>query len=373
VSLLLFADLNFLDRFEPWLRRRWAGNDVETWLTLLALLLAGYVGGRLVAFAMARIVPRLTAHTETQIDDQIVLRTGRPVALLLFFASAWYGVAHVLHLHRHVQRILVNAVLVAIGMVVAVILLRTIDVLFEEGVEKWAQRKQPPVSVHFVYFTRNVLKILAATFVAVGLLQRIGFDVLSVLTGLGIGGLAIALAAQETLGNILGSLQIMTDRPFSVGDVIKWEGKSGRVSEIGMRSTKIMLASGVKLVVPNKKIAESAIENHSHALGLVRDFTLHMSYRTTAGQMRSAVDLVKAILAEQSAIDKDFSVAFANFDDDALNLRIIYKVPDITVSAQVGEAVNYAIHEQLAAAGLELAWPSRAVQLINPPKSSSGA
>ncbi len=364
----MLADLNLLERFEPYLHRRWAGNDVETWVTVLALLIFGYIGGRVVAFVMARIVPRLTAHTETQIDDQIVLRTGKPIAMLVFFGAAWYAVQHVLHLHRHLQRILVDGVLVAIGVVAAIILLRTIDVLFEEGVEKWAERKQPPVSVHFVYFTRTVLKVLAGTFVAVAMLQRIGFDVLSVLTGLGIGGLAIALAAQETLGNILGSLQIMTDRPFAVGDVIKWDGKTGRVSEIGMRSTKIVLASGVKVIVPNKKIAESAIENHSHVNGLVRDFTLHLSYRTTAAQMREAVDIAKAVLAEQPEIHAEFSAAFAGFDDNALNLRVIYKVQDITKSAAVGETVNYALHERLAGAGLDLAWPTRSVQLLNQPK-----
>lgn len=365
---LPLADIDLFNRIEPLLQRRWAGNDVQTWLTVLAMLIVGWIGGRLAAFAMTRILPRLTAHTETLIDDRIVDRTGRPLAFLVFLASAWYAAAHIIHLHRHLQRVIIDGVLVAIGAVVAVILLRSIDVLFEEGVVKWAERKQPPVSVHFVHFTRNVLKILTATFVAIGILQRIGFDVLSVLTGLGIGGLAIALAAQETLGNILGSLQIMTDRPFAVGDVIKFGGQTGKVTEIGMRSTKILLASGVRVVVPNKKIAEASVENQSHANGLVRDFTLHFSFRTSAEQMRAAVDLVKAVLAEQPGIHTDFSVTFANFDDAALNLRVIYKVPDATQAGVIAEAVNFAIVERLAAAGTPLAWPTRSVQLLETPK-----
>ena len=123
-----------------------------------------------------------------------------------------------------------------------------------------------------LHFARGLVKALAVLLLFLATLQRAGVDVASLLAGLGIGGLAVALAAQETLGNLLGCLQLMTDRPFSVGDWVTFDGKLARVTAIGLRSTRLQLVTGARLIVPNKKAAEGLIENHSHPEGLVREY-----------------------------------------------------------------------------------------------------
>jgi MscS family membrane protein len=212
-------------------------------------------------------------------------------------------------------------------------------------------------------FARVSAKIVAALLLAVTVLQRAGFDVLSVVTGLGIGGLAVALAAQETLGNLLGSLQIMTDRPFSIGDYIKVDAHFGRVTDIGLRSTRLLQGNGIRTVIPNKKLAEATIENHSHPDGLVRDFMLSLAYESTPAQVQEAVDLVRAVLAAEARIHPEFSVLFVNFGDSALGVRVLYKVPDANVAGDVAHAVNLAIHAGFLQAGVKTAFPTRTVRV----------
>lgn len=347
----------------PWLEHPVAGNALRTWLVVALVLILGWMLGRLLAFLIARFVPQLTARTNTTLDDRLVERLARPAGVLLFFGSVHVAL-QILDLTDRGRRLGIDSLSIAAAVTVGVMILRAIDVTYEELLVPWAGRQTPAVSVAVMNFARVSAKIVAALLLAVTVLQRAGFDVLSVVTGLGIGGLAVALAAQETLGNLLGSLQIMTDRPFSIGDYIKVDAHFGMVTDIGLRSTRLLQGNGIRTVIPNKKLAEATIENHSHPNGLVRDFMLSLAYGSTVAQVQAAVDLVRAVLAAEPRIHPESaSVLFVNFGESALGVRVLYKVPDVSQAGDVAHAVNLAIHAGFLEAGVKTAFPTRTVHV----------
>ena len=339
------------------LRTRFAGNSLERWLIVGGVVLAGLVAALVVRLFLTRILPKLTARTETQLDDRLVTQTATPLAALVFLGGVHVAL-HLPHLPSHLRTLLVDGNAVAMSLAAAIALWRGLDVLFDELMVPWAERHRPPINAQFVGITRTATKWVTVAFVAIAALHRAGFDVLSVITGLGIGGVAVALAAQETLANVLGALQIMTDQPFVVGDVVQVDGDvSGRVQRMGLRSTRLVTTSGVEIVVPNKRIAAAVLQNHSHALGLVRDVTLQLDRSLPAERLAWARELVADVLREEPRVAAEFTVFLAAFAEGTSRLRFIYYVREPATATQTGHDVLLQIRARFDAEAITLAGP----------------
>ncbi len=340
------------------LRLQYAGNSLRKWLVVVGLVLAGLFAALFVRFVLTRILARLTTHTKTELDDRLVAATSMPAAILTFFGFV-HAALHVPRLPGRLHELVLDANAVAMALITAVIVWRALDVLFDELMLPWAERHQPPINTQVVAITRAVTKWTAVAFLAITALHRAGFDVVSVITGLGIGGVAVAFAAQETLGNVLGALQIMTDQPFVVGDVVRIDNDySGRVLRMGLRSTRIVTTAGVQIIVPNKRIASAVLQNFSHANGLVKDVTLQLDRKLTAEQLRLASQVTREVLAAEPRISPDFTVAISGFGDWSSNLRVMYFIPRLDESVLVAHDVLLAVRERLAEAGVQLAVPA---------------
>ncbi len=340
------------------LRVHYAGNSLRKWLVVVGFVLLGVVAALFVRFVLTRLLARLTRHTKTELDDRLVAATSMPLSLLTFLGFAHAGLL-VPRLPARLHELVLDTNAVLMALLTAVIVWRVLDVLFDELMTPWAERHEPPINQQVVAVTRAATKWTAAAFLAVTGLHRAGFDVLSVITGLGIGGVAVALAAQETLGNILGGLQIMTDQPFVVGDVIRIDNDySGRVLKMGLRSTRLMTTAGVQIVVPNKKIASAVLQNFSNPNGFVKDVTLQLDRLLSAEQLRQAKVLVEDVLRNEPRICSDFIVTISGFGDWSSNLRVIYYVPKLDDATATAHDVLLAARERLATAGMGLAVPS---------------
>lgn len=346
--------------------RQLAGNSVRTWVVSALVVALGWLLGRLARYVLTRWVLRLTARTRSNIDNKLVERSARPIGLTVTLAALAMAI-DLLTLPPKLGIAATGVVLAAIALTVAVLLMRTIDVLFEEVLEPWAQRQQPPVNVQVLHVGQVALKIVAGTVAMVTVLQRTGFDVWSVITGLGIGGMAVALAAQQTLGNWFGGMQVMTDRPFQVGDWIRIDHYFGRVLHIGMRSTRLQNTAGLTFVIPNKHIAETTIENHMAPQGQVREFLLALPYDTPAERLEQICAELQALLLQHSGVHGDVSVLVWSFGDWAIQLRVIYRVPDALLYGQVAHEVNLAIKRHLDRLGQPLAFPTRTVVMAPAP------
>ncbi|MHA1575090.1 MAG: mechanosensitive ion channel family protein, partial [Alphaproteobacteria bacterium] len=215
---------------------------------------------------------------------------------------------------------------------------------------------------------RKTLKTVVSIIIFLWMIQLMGYKVSALLAGLGIGGLAVALALQDTLANLFASIIILLDQPFRVGDRIVVENTDGVVEEIGLRSTRIRTLSKTLVSIPNKIVSESTIDNIDKMPKRKISQVIGITYDTTASQMEQVLVELKKIISDDKGIDKDFFVVrFTDFGDSSLNIEIIYFTVTVDYDAHlaVKEKINLAIMRKIEELGLSMAFPSRTVYIKN--------
>lgn len=223
-----------------------------------------------------------------------------------------------------------------------------------------------------------IAKSLSATIVVLTLVQIAqilsGKEVTSILAGLGIGGLAFALAAQDTIKNFFGSLVILSDRPFEVGERIIVDGTDGIIETVGMRSTRVRTLTGHLITIPNGELANKSIENVSKRPHIRRIFNITITYDTPPEKVVEAKRLIEAILRDHEGMDPDFppKVYFNDFKDSALNLFCIYwyHPPVYWDYLAFSERVNLQILERLNEAGIDFAFPTQTLHIAGDSSAS---
>jgi MscS family membrane protein len=213
------------------------------------------------------------------------------------------------------------------------------------------------------------LKVVCIVIAVVMIVREWGYDVSGLLAGLGLGGLAFALAAKETLANLFGSIMIITDRPFAIGDWIRTSQVEGTVEEIGFRSTKVRTFANSLVAVPNAIIASTTVENWSRMFKRRIYYKLGVTYGTTVAQMKETVERIKDILRNHEAIHQDFWIVnFTDFNDSSMDI-MIYCFTKTTVWAEfmkIQEDINLQIMKAIEEIGVEVAFPSRSIYMEEP-------
>lgn len=252
---------------------------------------------------------------------------------------------------------------VAMAFITIWLLIRLVDVL-AYFVASRAKQDDIPIEEHIIPLLRKSLKIFVGVVGALLIIQHLGYPITSLLGGLGIGGLAVALAAQDTLSNIFGSIIVFTDKPFKVGDWITIGDVSGIVEKVGFRSTRIRTFPRTLVTLPNNKVANSQIENHT-AMPVRRvRFELGVSYETTADQMERLIKGIEDILTNHSGVDQNFfMVKFTDFSVHSLNILVYYFTVSTVWSThlQVRQEVNLMIMRLMDELGVKPAIPARAL------------
>ena len=194
-------------------------------------------------------------------------------------------------------------------------------------------------------------------------LSEFGISLVPLITGLGVGGLAVALAARPTIENLIGGLMILADRPYKVGQRIKIKDKDGIVQQIGMRSTKIRMLSGPQLSVPNEEMARAEIENVSRRLNIRRNANITLKIDTPPEKVEKAVDIIRDILKDHEGMDpkRPPRVYFTEFNPDSLNIavRYWYHPAKLWKARAFGQIVNLKIMQEFRKKASNWPFPQR--------------
>lgn len=195
-------------------------------------------------------------------------------------------------------------------------------------------------------------------------LDNLGVDVTTLITGLGIGGVAIALATQNILGDLFASLSIVLDKPFVVGDFIRTGEDLGRVEQIGLKTTRVRSLSGELLVFSNSDLLQSRIRNYKQMEERRILFRIGVVYQTAPARLRRIPLIVREIIERQQAVRFD-RAHFAAFGDSSYDFEFVYFVgsPDYNAYMDTQQAINLAIVDAFAAEKIELAYPTRTLHL----------
>jgi MscS family membrane protein len=216
---------------------------------------------------------------------------------------------------------------------------------------------------------RAVVTVLGWGLGIVVALNNAGYDVAALLAGIGIGGLALALAAQETVANVFGGITIYADSPFKVGDRVRVDGHDGFVQEIGIRSTRIQALAGPIVVIPNKKFTESTVENVSDEPSRRVLVELGLIYETAPDKMERAMQVLdEIVMAHQDILEERHIISFNAFKEYSLNILFIYFIRKDADIFDAHSRVNLAILRRFHEEGLSFAYPT-AVELAGEYKS----
>lgn len=214
---------------------------------------------------------------------------------------------------------------------------------------------------------RITIAIVAAIFIVDNILEQ---DVKSILLGAGVGGIALALAAKDTVANFFGSITIFADRPFQIDDILKLDEDTwATVLEVGFRSTRVRTFYGHVITIPNSDVANSRIENISARPFIRRISNITITYDSGAAKTARAVEIIKDVLANTSEVNTDPNlpprVYFNEFNDCSLNIYMSYwvKPPDYWLFFEVSERVNFEIMKRFNAEGIEFAFPTQTLYL----------
>ena len=339
-------------------------NSVRAWgvagLAFLAIGLTLYI----VRTVLERRLAKIAERTATVADDAVVdlLRRTRHFFII---AAAVAGATLFLDLPKRALDILRVLGTIALILQIAIWGNGVISFWFRYYAEQKAESdiSSRTTIAAFSFVARAGLWAMLALVA----LNRLGYDVTALITGLGVGGIAIALAVQNILGDLFGALAIVVDKPFVVGDTISVDTFTGTVEHVGLKTTRLRSVTGEQLIFSNADLLKSRIRNHRRMQERRVLFVVGITYETPPDVVARVPTMIREAIEAQSPVRFDRS-HFSSYGDSALNFETVYFVltPDYLTYMNINEAVNLAILRRFAAEGVAFAYPTRAVVIQNP-------
>jgi MscS family membrane protein len=355
---------DFIARLPDWMRNDVLG--IETWqfLALSALFVIGLVVRKVIQFVVKRRVSKLVERLGRQGAANLVATFASPGATLVM--------AVVLRMVYPQLRLPYGAVMalnLSVRMMVVVSLVwaayRFVDVIADALAQK-AAKTESKLDDQLVPLVRKALKIVTVVAGVLSILQNLNVNVASLLAGLGIGGVAVALAAKDTVANFFGSVMIFIDKPFQIGDWVSIAGVDGIVEEVGFRSTRVRTFYNSLVTIPNAKFTEASIDNYGRRQYRRTFITLNLTYDTRPEQMQAFVEGVRAIIQANPHTRKDYyEVHMSGFGAHSLDVMVYFFFQVPTWSDELRER-HYVFLEILRLAkelGVEFAFPTRTLHI----------
>lgn len=341
------------------------GISLARFATAFGALFVALIIKRIVRYLFTTTLPKLAKRTSTQTDDLFFKLSRRPAEMLILIGGLDMA-TRILQLPQKPMDFRLgaeNAVTVAFTLTIAWFLFNMVSIL-EQWLGRWTKQTDSLLDDHLLPFMRKGIRAFIFFMAALMLIQNLGYSISGVLASLGIGGLAVALAAKDTLANLFGSVMILVDRPFHLGDWIKAGDIEGVVEEVGFRSTKIRTFAKTLITVPNSVLSNLAVNNFSRMPKRRIKLMVGVSYETTPAQMEQAVEAIREMLRNHPAIHQDFwLVHFTEFNASSLDIQV-YCFTSTTVWEDYLDArqdVHLQIMKILEGMGIEIAFPSRTV------------
>ncbi|KYK26878.1 hypothetical protein AYK26_07080 [Euryarchaeota archaeon SM23-78] len=340
------------------------GNTYQQYLILIAYILLGITVGKVFYWLSTKIIKVFTSKTKTKLDDIIIENMEKPVVFLIVLAGFYFGFGQ-LNLSVAAGNFVNQVFVVLFVLSVTWVVINLIDSFIKFYLKPMAAKTKSDLDDQLIPIVRKGIKIVLWIIVLIMLIKKFGIDVSALLTGVGLGGLAFALAAKDMLANLFGGIAILTDKPFKLGDRIKVGDNDGFITEIGLRTTRMRTFDGTQIVIPNSVIADSVLENISREKARRMKITIGVEYSTPQKKMLEAEKILKDIIKKNKKTEDDSLITFNEFGDSALQIMIIYWIKDLDNILAAKHEVNLAIKERFEKAGISMAFPTRTVHLIN--------
>lgn len=336
-------------------------NTWDHWLWFAGIIVAATLVGRLLVWIEKKYLRAKAEKTSTRIDDLVINVFQMPFVCGLVLLGIYIAI-QMLVLPPYMYPYIKMAFTVLCILDVAWVLNRFIkNVLNDYFLPYIENNKDSKLDVNIIKAIQKIASSVIWIVAIITALTQVGVDVAALLTTLGVGGIAFALAAQDTIKNLFGGFTIFVDKPFKLGDRIQVAGFDGTVEDIGMRSTRIRTLAGRLVTIPNYKIVDSEIENvtaeHSRKITL----NLGLTYNTSPEAMQEAIDWLKDLPQLIPAIKSETKVGFTTYGDFSLGITFIYYIKRRSDVFDTQSAVNLAILTHFNEKGWEFAFPTQTI------------
>ena len=353
-----------LDQLPEWTKNEWFGVEIWQFLAVFVWLLLGVVLRKIFEFILDNYIRRITKKTRFTWDDDLLDGVERPsgfIFLMAFFLISYTNLQLSVTVNLYLSTILEIAI--SVGFVwlfynLADVLAKYLTVVTSKTENKLDDQLVPLI--------RKTLRFFIIVMGVILILQNNGYNVASLIAGLGIGGLAVALAAKDTLANFFGSITIFADRPFKIGDWIKVGNVEGVVEEVGFRTTRVRTFYNSLVSVPNSQIATTDIDNYGMRQYRRLKTILNLTYSTSPEQMEAFVEGIKAIVKANKHFRQDFyEVHFNSFGAHSLDVLVyvFFDVPDWSTELQQRHNFHLEVLRLAKEVGVEFAFPTQTLHV----------
>ena len=334
------------------------GNTVQDYLVSAAVFVV--VGGGLPIgrAIILRHLKRISQRTVNDFDDLLHDLLRRIVGPFVYLFAALYASTLVLTLPANLGRVLQGLFIILLTIKVAQIL----QGITAYGIRKWTEQtaKDDPTSAAMLRNMTWVVRLLIWAATLLFIFDNLGVNITAFVASLGIGGVAVALAAQSVLGDAFSSFAIFMDKPFQVGDFIIVGDLLGTVEHVGFKTTRIRSLGGEQLIFSNSDLTSSRIKNYKRMRERRVVFSVGVIYQTPVEKVKALPPMIKRVVEEHEHARFD-RAHFKSFGDFALIYEVVYYVlrPDYNTYMDVQQSINFMLIEEFQKAGVEFAYPTQ--------------
>lgn len=335
-------------------------NPVSAWLTALAIVIIAGIAVKLIGNLVLKKLKIATTNTTTTFDDFLIDITEKAIIPLAYIGSIYFATT-LLVLPQFVVKVVHAAWLICLTYYI----LKVISASFKKFIYGFLRKQENSEGKErqaggLIVIINVVIWIVGIVF----LIDNLGYNVTTLIAGLGIGGIAIALAAQAILGDLFSYFVIFFDRPFEIGDFVVVDDKAGVIENIGIKTTRLKTLGGEQLICSNTDLTNARLHNYKRLQSRRVNFKLGVTYQTTKGNLRQIPEIVKSIISRNDNVKFDRG-HFAAYADSSLDFDFVYyvEVPDYNIYMDIHQSILYDIFDAFEDNGIEFAYPTRTISV----------
>lgn len=357
IGFLSHASFDVMNEF---MDREFLDNSLMEWSIAAGIFLVIYIAVRIFKYLLIRYLKKMAERTSTQFDDFLIEVVRSSIVPMLYFGGAYIALATLDFPERAI-----NIIKIAMMVILTFYVLRIITSAIKFGVYSYLDRQEDrEVKKRQVRGILVIVNIVVWALGIVFLLDNMGRDVTAIIAGLGVGGIAVALAAQTILGDLFSYFVIFFDRPFEIGDFIIVDDKMGNVEYVGIKTTRIRTLNGEILVMSNTDLTNSRLHNYKQMQRRRIVFKIGVTYQATYEQLQAIPGFIKDIIDDVDGLTLD-RTNFSGYGDSSLDFETVYYVEtdDYNLYMNMQEQVYLALFKKFAEEGISFAYPTRTLFL----------
>lgn len=342
------------------------GNEVWRILIALIVFFMYFPVSKVVQFIVKNYLTKWSEKSEIKFDD-VLIKSLNPSIKMFLFAGFIYLAGKFLTLSPE-RLVVFNKVLnffVIIPVVYFLIKFSTEAI----GVYLMGEKKKHKVNEAGIDLLMQIIRIVLFVIGMLLILSNLGYNVSALVAGLGVGGLAFALAAQDLLKNFFAGISLVFDRTFNKGEIVKFNGYSGIIEELKLRTTKLRTYDGTLLTIPNAQLSDNIVENVTKVPRVKVKMTIGVTYDTSTAKLKKAKKIIYDVIDKEPTTDSNsIWVWFDSFGAYSLDIHVIYygqlKESDWPEKVYFKDRVNFEIKEKFERAGIDMAFPTQTVEVV---------